>query len=118
MENKKANFGKKMNPETYGKGVTASGRLSWDIDDETAQILRGKTIEETFDYVSEQLEKFGLKSMSWHYRFLFEVEKIEFNKENIKKYLQNKYEKHNIGLKRAFLGTLLRKAKRRIENQK
>lgn len=106
------NFAKEI-PENFGLGVTSGGRLSWDNDDQTARELRGKTIEDVEKYVANHLFNIGFNNMSLLFKMEYSQIFEEWTIENLNLFLQRRYKRFNNGLRRAYLGTLLRKARER-----
>lgn len=105
--------------ENKGAGITAECRLSWDCNDETAQFLRGKKIDEVYILVAKELFALGYKNLSFSFRVFFDQLYDEFTMLNILIFLQKKYGKnYNVGLQRVYLGKLLRNAKKRAEKNK
>jgi len=70
----------------YVKAKTASGKPSFDSDDETAQKLRGMDLEDVYTYVEDIAEKHGVDLGD----------------------LRKKYSKLNAGMQRMNLGNRLR----------
>lgn len=111
----KAKF--KIAPENFGLGVTANGRLAWDIDDEVARELRGLTLEEVYTMVCIELCDHGFKSMSRHFKRWFGNYELatRWNPLYIEGAIKERFGRHNNGLQRAWLGDLVRKTRARVK---
>lgn len=88
-------------PSRYvrGLGETASGNSTYDINDDVAQVLRGKTLDQQYEETARLIKKAGLE---------------EGTMANIAKALRKRYSKLNPGMQRMNLGNRARRASRVI----
>lgn len=115
------------NKENYviGLDVTASGRDTMDINDDIASILRGKSIEDVYEKVAEEIMRMPMKT------WFSKANKKAFGEWNLTKdsdmlalldatevlvmFLFDKFGHLNPGMQRMNLGNLLRGANKRYE---
>jgi hypothetical protein len=95
-----------------GLGITASGADTLDINDRTAERLRGLDLTDLYATVAEELEALGRGAASKGFLRAFGKD-TPWESDNLHAYLHDKFWERNPGMQRMNLGNILRAAQRR-----
>lgn len=98
-----------------GLGVTASGRDTYDIGDETADTLREMAVEEVVEATAKALAQMPIEiGLSVKIKRQFDKSGHAWTAEGIENWLNERYEGRNNGMIRMNCGNILRNASKRV----